>query len=238
MRKIALIVVLVAVAATAAVVLRRQPVAAEAVDAPHGLPAFKAGLPAGVEAAMNSIDPERLRAHTRFLGSDLLEGRYPGERGGEIATDYMATQFALLKLQPAGDNGTYLQKIPMVFMKAQPNSQLQFVPQQGAPIPLKFLDDIVVQNETQTETADVDAPLVFVGYGIDAPELKWDDYKGVDVHGKVLLMFAGQPPQTLSPTKGLTWYYKWTYKWDIAASKGAVGAIIINRQDMSTADWA
>ena len=92
------------------------------------MPAFKVGLPPGVEAAMNDIDAERLRAHTLFLGSDLLEGRYPGERGGEIATDYMATQFAMLKLQPAGDNGTYLQKIPMVFMKAQPTSQFHFVP--------------------------------------------------------------------------------------------------------------
>jgi Zn-dependent M28 family amino/carboxypeptidase len=208
-----------------------------AAGPPGSLPAFRAGLPPNAEAAMNTIDAERLRAHTLFLGSDLLEGRYPGERGGEIATQYVATQFALLGLQPGGDAGSYLQKIPMVFMKAQPSSQLQFVPKTGAPIPLKFLDDVVVQNETQTETADVDAPIVFVGYGIDAPEFKWDDYKGLDVRGKVLLMFAGQPPQTLSPTKGLTWYYKWTYKWDEAATKGAVGAIIINRQDMSSADW-
>ena len=237
MRRFAFVVLLIAAPAIAAFVILREPASVAATAPPHGLPAFTVGLPADVETAMNSIDAERLRAHTVFLGSDLLEGRYPGERGGEIATDYMATQFAMLRLQPAGDNGTYLQKIPMVFMKAQPASQFQFVPRHGQPITLKFLDDIVVQNETQTETAEVDAPVVFVGYGIDAPEFKWDDYKGVDVRGKVLLMFAGQPPQTLSPTKGLTWYYKWTYKWDEAATKGAVGAIIINRQDMSTADW-
>jgi hypothetical protein len=236
MRKFAFIAVTMAFAATCLFVVRSRG-AVEAEVPAHGLPAFTVGLPTGVEAAMNGIDPDRLRAHTMFLGSDLLDGRYPGERGGDIATDYMATQFALLKLQPAGDDGTYLQKIPMVFMKAQPTSTFQFVPKQGPPIPLKFLDDIVVQNETQTETAEVDAPVVFVGYGIDAPEFKWDDYKDVDVRGKVLLMFAGQPPQTLSPTKGLTWYYKWSYKWDEAATKGAVGAIIINRQDMSTADW-
>lgn len=235
MRRLAFAIVVVGLAVVGLVALRNRNVAAR--SASGQLPALSVGLPTAVESAMNSIDPERLRAHTRFLSSDLLEGRYPGERGGDIATDYMATQFALLGLAPAGDNGTYFQKIPMVFMKAQPSSQLQFVPTKGDPIQLKFLDDIVVQNETQTETTEVDAPVVFVGYGIDAPQFKWDDYKGVDVRGKVLLMFAGQPPQTLSPTKGRTWYYKWTYKWDEAATKGAVAAIIINRQDMSSADW-
>jgi Zn-dependent M28 family amino/carboxypeptidase len=118
-----------------------------------------------------------------------------------------------------------------------PTSSLSFLPDKGAQIPLKLNTDMIVQNETQTETADVDAPLVFVGYGIDAPEFGWNDYKDVDVRGKVVLVFAGEPPQTLSPTKGLNWYYKWSYKWDEAATKGAVGAIIINRQDMSSADW-
>ena len=122
MRRFAFVVLLIAAPAIAAFVILREPASVAATAPPHGLPAFTVGLPADVETAMNSIDAERLRAHTVFLGSDLLEGRYPGERGGEIATDYMATQFAMLRLQPAGDNGTYLQKIPMVFMKAQPAS--------------------------------------------------------------------------------------------------------------------
>ena len=208
-----------------------------AVPASDQLGPIQAGLPAPVEAAMNGIDPARLRAHTKFLADDLLEGRGPDQRGGAIAQLYMATQFALVGLQPGGDDGTYYQKIPMVFMKALPQSQFSFVPQKGDKVDLKLLDDIVVQNENQTEESDVDAPVVFVGYGIDAPEFHWDDYKGVDVKGKVLLMFAGEPKQTLGPNKGLNWYYKWTYKWDEAATKGAVGALLINREDMSSANW-
>jgi Zn-dependent M28 family amino/carboxypeptidase len=211
---------------------------AQAPGIPTTIPAINAGLPPEAEAAMNSIEPERLRAHTKFLSDDLLEGRYPGGRGGDIAMEYMNTQFALTGLQPGGDDGTYKQKIAMVFMKALPASNLTLIPDKGDPIPLKLNEDMIVQNETQTETADVDAPLVFVGYGIDAPEFGWNDYKDVDVRGKVVLVFAGEPPQTLSPTKGLNWYYKWSYKWDEAASKGAIGAIIINRQDMSSAPWS
>lgn len=203
-------------------------------------PGAALGLPQGVTAAMQNIDAERIRAHVRFLADDLLEGRGTGTRGGDIAAKYIATQFALDGLKPAGDDGGYLQKIDFTGVQTEPNTTLTLQPQHGAPLQLKLGDDFVTNNQTQTDTVDIDAPLVFVGYGIEAPEYRWNDFKGVDVAGKVLLVIVNEPPSKdpkFFNGEALTYYGRWTYKFEEAARKGAVGALIIHRTDLASYGW-
>ena len=150
-------------------------------------------------AQTNAISGERIRAHVKFLSSDLLEGRAPGSRGGDLATEYIATQFALLGLKPAGDKGTYFQKFTLVGVEPQADSQLTFAPDhRRRPISLKWLDEFVGVTYQQRTDAQFDAPAVFVGHGIVAPEYKWDDYQGIDVRGKVVVLFTGEPPSERS----------------------------------------
>jgi len=205
------------------------------------LAAQSQSAPAALKAAEDSIDPIRIGAHVQFLSDDLLEGRYPGLRGGELAAKYVATQFALDGLAPAGDNGTYFQNINFVGMKAIPaETSFTLIPASGAPIPLKYAEDYVVFNSTLTPTADIDAPLVFVGYGATAPEFHWDDYAGVDVKGKVIVCIVGDPPSDdpkFFGGKALTYYGRWTYKFEQAARMGAVGALIIHRTDLASYGW-
>jgi Zn-dependent M28 family amino/carboxypeptidase len=199
-----------------------------------------AHLPGAAIAAMQTINPEHIRAHVRFLSHDLLEGRGTGQRGGDIAAEYMATQFALYGLKPAGDNGTYMQKVPMVGVTTSPESTYTLVPSDGQPMNLKLLDDYVASNQMQQPDATINADIVYVGYGIEAPEYNWDDYKGVDVHGKVLLMLVNEPPSDdprFFKDKALTYYGRWTYKFEEAARKGAVGVILIHKKDMASYGW-
>ena len=198
------------------------------------------GLPAEAAAAMRGIDPERIRAHVKFLADDLLEGRAPGTRGGQLAADYIATQFALLGLKPAGDNGGYLQNVDFVGVKTLPATSAAIKPGNGAEVKLKLVEDFVTNNQTQTDSVDIDAPVVFVGYGIDAPEYHWDDFKGVDVKGKVVLVIVNEPPSKDPKFFGgeaLTYYGRWTYKFEQAARKGAVAALIIHRTDLASYGW-
>ena len=191
-------------------------------------------------AAFQKVDPERIRAHVRFLSDDLLEGRGTGQRGGDIAAEYMATQFALYGLKPAGDNGTYMQKVPMVGITPQPATTFVLVPAKGGANDLKPLDQYVAYDQTQQSQSDVNAEIVYVGYGIEAPEYNWDDYKGTDVKGKVLLMLVNEPTSDdakFFKGKALTYYGRWTYKYEQAARKGAVGAILIHRTDMASYPW-
>ncbi|HEX6465993.1 MAG TPA: M28 family peptidase [Terriglobales bacterium] len=198
-------------------------------------------MPAGAESAMASIDPERIRAHVRFLSHDLLEGRGTGQRGGDIAAEYIGTQFALDGLQPAGDGGSYMQKVPMVGITTDPQQTTFALAPANAPVmELKYKDDYVTNNETQSQTADINAPIVFVGYGIEAPEYNWNDFKGMDVKGKVLLMFVNEPPSKdpkFFKGPALTYYGRWTYKYEEAARKGAVGALLIHRSDIASYGW-
>jgi hypothetical protein len=134
-------------------------------------------LPGAAFAAMETINPDHIRWHVRFLSHDLLEGRGTGQHGGDIAAEYIATQFAEYGLKPAGDNGSYLQKVPLIGITTLPETQFSLVPKQGAALNLKPLDDYVAYDQTQQPQSDVDADIVFVGYGIEAPEYNWDDYK-------------------------------------------------------------
>ncbi len=197
-------------------------------------------LPGTAIAAMQKIDPERIRAHVRFLSHDLLEGRGTGQRGGDIAAEYIGTQFALDALKPAGDNGTYMQKVPMVGITPDGRTTFALVPANGSATELKPLDQYVAYDQTQQPESDINADIVFVGYGIEAPEYKWDDYKDVDVRGKVLLMLVNEPSSddpNFFKGKALTYYGRWTYKYEEAARKGAVGVILVHKTEMASYPW-
>ena len=205
-------------------------------------------IPAAVTTAEASIDPLKMAAQVKFLSDDLLEGRGPGLRGSELAAKYIATQFELYGLKPGGDNGTYLQQINFVGMKAiGDKTTMSLIPKKGPgmsidlySIDLKYGDDYTVSNRKLTANVDVNAPIVFVGYGAVAPEFGWDDYAGVDVKGKVILCVVGDPPSNDPKFFGgnaLTYYGRWTYKFEEAARKGAVGALIIHRTDLASYGW-
>ena len=192
------------------------------------------------QSQMAEVSGERMRAHVRFLASDLLQGRAPGSAGGDIATEYIATQFALIGAKPAGENGTYYQTFKLVGVAPQPESQLTAIPTSGAPISFKWLDDFVGVTQRQIEDAQFDAPAVFVGHGIVAPEYQWDDYKGVDVTGKAVVFFTGEPPSedpAFFTGKALTYYGRWTYKFEEAARHGAVAALVIHTEPTASYGW-
>jgi Zn-dependent M28 family amino/carboxypeptidase len=213
---------------------------AQAAGKPSHAPAASAHLPPAAIAALEKVDPEHIRAHVRFLSLDLLEGRGTGQRGGDLAAEYIATQFWLYGLKPAGDNGTYFQKVPMVGITPAPETTFDLVPNKSDTLKLKALDDYVASDETQRPSDDIDAPIVFVGYGIEAPEYKWDDYKSTDVRGKVLLMMVSEPSSddpNFFKGRALTYYGRWTYKYEEAARKGAVAVILIHKTEMASYPW-
>ena len=201
---------------------------------------FGSHLPPAAVSAMQSIRPENIETHVRFLSHDLLEGRGTGQRGGDIASEYIAAQFSLYGLKPAGENGSYLQKVPMIGITPGPDSSFALAPSHGSAMDLKALDEYVAYDQTQQAKSTVDAEIVYVGYGIEAPEYNWDDYKGVDVKGKVLLMLVNEPPSDdpkFFTGKALTYYGRWMYKYEEAARKGAVGAILIHKTEMASYPW-
>ncbi|HUB85329.1 MAG TPA: M28 family peptidase, partial [Rhizomicrobium sp.] len=171
-----------------------------------------------------------MRAHVKFLSSDLLEGRGVGTRGGELASAYIASQFAVIGAKPAGDNGTYFQRVPMVGVTTSNDATLEAV---GAnkTVSFKWLDDFVGESQTQQPEDSFDAEAIFVGHGIVAPEFHWDDFKGVDVKGKVLVLFTNEPPSTdpkFFGGRALTYYGRWTYKYEEAARLGAKAVLILH----------
>ena len=204
------------------------------------------GLPTAASAAASQIDAEKIRAHVRFLSLDLLEGRGPGTRGAELAAEYIATQFALAGVEPAGDNGTYFQKVPLLAVHTiEDKTKFSFVPAPGNALDLAYGTEIVSKDQTGQATADFGAPIVFVGYGIHAPEYHWNDYAGadgkeIDLKGKIALVIVNEPPSddpNFFKGKALTYYGRWTYKYEEAARRGAVGVLIIHRTDLASYGW-
>jgi len=198
------------------------------------------GVLLGAKSHAPKIASEKIRQHVKYLSSDTLEGRGTGQMGGELAADYIAAQFKKYGLKPAGENGTYFQNVPLVGVKTLPETTVALVPSSGEPLVLRNLDDYVTTNETQTEIADIDAPIVFVGYGIAAPEYSWDDYKGYDLKGKVALLFVNQPisdDPKFFKGKALTYNGRWTYKFEETARRGAVATLIIHRTDLASYGW-
>ena len=186
------------------------------------------------------LRPERIRTHVRFLADDLLEGRAPGSRGGELAARYIETQFRLIGLRPVqGDS--YYQSVPLLGTVADPQMQLR-IHGQGESLLLKYGEDFVASPGVEKEQVSLRGKeLVFVGYGIAAPEVPWDDYKGAEVKGKVLLILVNDPPSEdpgFFGGKALTYYGRWTYKLEEAARRGATGAVLIHSTKMAGYPWA
>lgn len=172
------------------------------------------------------IDADRLRAHIRFLSSDLLEGRSVGTRADQLTTEYLASAFAAAGAKPAGPNGSWFQPVPLTGVLTLPATTITLNQAQ-----LALGRDFVLSSHTQEKTFNLSAPLVFVGHGIRAPEFQWDDYAGLDVRGKIVILFTGEPPSDdpkFFAGPALTYYGRWTYKFEEAARQGAAGAIILH----------
>jgi len=182
-----------------------------------------------------------LRAHLSFLADDLLEGRGTGQRGGELTVRYLETQAAALGLKPLADGG-YRQKVELVGQKTLSGSTLRFVAG-GRVLPATFGQDVVFGNADGSAATRVSAPLVFVGYGIDAPDERWNDFLGTDVKGKVLVAMVNDPqPTGAEPDrfggKSLTWYGRWTYKFEEAVRQGAAGILLVHTTPSASYPWS
>ncbi len=194
---------------------------------------------AGLTAQIQEISGERIRAHVKFLASDLLEGRGVGTRGGDLATEYLAAQMALAGARPAGGSGTYFQKVPLIGVEPLPATSVS-AERGGKTVPLRWLSDFVGSNYRQRPVDEFDAEAVFVGHGIVAPEFQWDDFKGVDVRGKVVVLFTNEPASSdpkFFGGRALTYYGRWTYKYEQAARAGALAAIIIHTTPTAGYGW-
>jgi Zn-dependent M28 family amino/carboxypeptidase len=231
---------LTGIAALTAALLLAPQVHTQQPAAAAALPQIE-GLPPEARAAAESINPANIKAHVRFLSLDLLEGRGPGTRGDSLAAEYIATQFALSALQPAGENGSYFQRVPLYAVHTdEEKTKFALVPAGGQGVDLAYGTEIVSKDQTGQSTADIDAPIVFVGYGINAPEFQWNDYEGVDIKGKIALVIVNEPPSTdekFFAGKALTYYGRWTYKYEEAARRGAVGVLLIHREDLASYPW-
>ncbi len=198
-----------------------------------------ASQPEGMMDAIHAVQAERIRADVKYLASDALEGRGTGTRGGDLAAAYIAKQLKEVGVEPAGDNGTYFQRVPMVGTTTLPETTIA-VKTPKRTMNLKLLDEVVAFTQDQHEITDVSAGVVFVGYGITAPEFGWDDYAGADVKGKILLMLVNEPPSNdpkFFAGKALTYYGRWTYKFEQAARMGAAGVLLIHKTDMASYGW-
>src|SRR6266540_1965560 len=185
------------------------------------------------------ITEEVIRAHTKFLASDMLEGRGPATRGDSLAEAYIQSQMEAMGLKPGAPGGGWIQKVPLVGVKASFSGPAVFRSERGSAEGVPG-DNLVAFSGVQKPTAKIeDAEIVFVGYGIVAPEFQWDDYKDADLSGKVLLMMNNDPENDPSLFAGRTrlWYGRWDYKYLMAAKKGAAGAILIHTTPSAGYPW-
>jgi len=197
------------------------------------LSALPATAQTDTDRAAGAITEDVLRSAVRFLASDQLEGRGPASKGDELTLLYLSTEMEQMGLEPGGPNGTWLQKFDMVGIDSTAPDTWTF-DTKGGQVSLKFWDEYIASSGIAEENSSIEnAELVFVGYGIQAPEYKWDDYKGVDVRGKILVMMNNDPdwdPELFGGTARL-YYGRWTYKYEIAAKLGAEAAIIIHTDE-------
>jgi Zn-dependent M28 family amino/carboxypeptidase len=176
------------------------------------------------------ISAERIKAAVAYLASDRLEGRGPGTRGEILTTEYIADGFKRAGLKPIGERGTYFQRVPLVRVITNPKSTVQAVGT-NATLNIPREESFSGTSQTQNELEDFDAEAIFVGHGITAPEFDWDDYRQTDVKGKVVVLFTNEPPSNDPKFFGgtaLTYYGRWTYKFEEAARRGAKACFIIH----------
>ena len=191
---------------------------------------------AGTKVAA-AVDQRVLRAHLEFLADDALEGRRPGTRGGELAAKYIAAQFQRLGLEPAGDSGTYYQRVPIITLTPNPTVRIAG-PASGD---LTYRKDYVLWSMRNDSLVSLKSDLVFVGYGIVAPEYQWDDYRGVDVKNKIVVALVNDPglrDSTIFRGPILTYYGRWTYKIEEAQRHGAAGILLIHTPESATYPWS
>jgi Zn-dependent M28 family amino/carboxypeptidase len=197
-------------------------------------------LPAGAEAAAGEITAAGLRAHTSFLADDLLEGRGPASRGDRLGRLYVSSTLESLGFEPGGENGSWEQAFDLVGVTSEAPANWSFSAGGGRDVALAWWDDYIAASGVQQETSTVaDAEVVFVGYGIQAPEYQWDDFKGMDLRGKVLLMLNNDPDWDPALFAGRTrlYYGRWTYKYESAARQGAAAAIIVHTPESAGYRW-
>jgi len=205
----------------------------EAPPAPAGAPP---------EAAAEALDAAEIREHMRVLSSDEYMGRGPGHPGGEMAAQYIADRFREFGLEPV--DGSYFQTVPMIGTTPVPSSvSLSFQGPQGSTTPA-YLDDMVFYSgDPRGPPVEVEAEVVFAGYGIHAPENDWNDFDGVDVTGKILLILVSDPPAPEAEPElfggpAMTYYGRWTYKYEEAARQGAAGALIVHETEPAGYPWS
>ncbi len=243
MKKRTLSLALFACAALALVSLACQPVPtsntnANSNAAPSQAAAVNYTYPADLKPALDSINADDLMRHIKTLSSDEYEGRGPGTHGEELSVAYITDQFKRIGLKPGNPDGTYVQKVPLVgFTAQQPTASFTVG---GKKIDLSFPNDWVgVSRRLQPEAKVDNSDVVFVGYGVEAPEYGWDDFKGTDVRGKTILMLVNDPPvpdpndpskldDKMFKGKAMTYYGRWTYKYEQAMRHGAAAAVIIH----------
>lgn len=177
-----------------------------------------------------ALSAERIRSDVKYLSSDRLEGRGPGTRGEDLTLDYLSAEFKKAGLKPLGEKDSYLQPVPLVRVVTSPKATLKVTKDKDT---LDFVasDDFSGTSHTQTELEEFDSEIVFVGHGITAPEFGWDDYKDTDVKGKVVVLFTNEPPSDDPKFFGgsaLTYYGRWTFKFEEAARRGAKACFIIH----------
>jgi len=199
-----------------------------------------------LQPALETITPDGLLAHIKVLASNEFEGRSPGTKGEELSVKYIADQFKKIELKPGNPDGTYTQEVPLAGIKSEPRMSFTIG---DKTMDLKYPDDFVASSARLQPEIKIDkANVVFVGYGVVAPEYGWNDYKDVDVRGKTLLMLIGDPPvpdpkdpaklsDKIFKGKAMTYYGRWTYKYEIAAQKGAAAAIIIHETEPAAYPW-
>ncbi|HXT48202.1 MAG TPA: M28 family peptidase [Gemmatimonadaceae bacterium] len=191
-------------------------------------------------AAASPITTAEIDGDLRFLSSDLLEGRAPATRADKLTTEYIADQLRSAGVEP-GVNGSYFQTVPIDVVKADPAS-IKVSATGKATMTLKSPDDVVVFAGSAVEQSKAHGELVYVGYGATAPEYRWDDFKGMDVKGKILLVLVNDPPATAAEPqlfggKAMTYYGRWTYKYEEAERRGAAGVLIVHTTESASYPW-
>src|SRR5262245_59788934 len=193
------------------------------------------------ELAASQIEENKLRAHVKYLADDLREGRGPGSRGGTLAAKCIAAQFEALGLEPASADRSFFQQVQMVGSRTDPSTKLVVKSETGG-AEFGFGNDFVAGTDLEQAEIPINSDIIFAGYGVSAPENNWDDFKGLDLRGKVLMIMVNDPPATPSEPnlfggKALTYYGRWTYKYEEAARRGAAGVILIHTTDSAGYGW-